>query len=618
MTGMEPISQPEDTSNRSVFPAMSRPTAKVGVSVFFVALLAFPIVDRYLETSEARSKAGLSSDEALERYGFFLEEVSSSAGIDFRHQGPDLDPKLDHIMPQVASMGASVSVVDFDRDGWQDLYVTSSRTGTENALYRNLGDGTFEDVAREVGLADVNREGTGVSMGAVWGDYDNDGYEDLFLYKWGRSELYRNEGGEGFTRVTEGSGLPEWANVNAGIWLDFDRDGHLDLFFGGYYPEDVNLWKLEHTRIMPESFEYANNGGRKYLLRGRGDGTFEDVTEEMGLLENRKWMMAVSAADLRGTGYPDLFIANDYGTDEVYFNEEGKGFVHAGEQTQVGFSPKSGMNVAFGDIANDATFSVYVTNISEPGVLVQGNNLWVPDRSGRDVRYRNMASTLNVEMGGWSYGAQFGDLNNDGWVDLFMTNGYVSADRRASYWYDFSKVAGGNRSIISDAKNWPAMEGRSLSGYQLKKLWLNTGQWRFQQVAQAVGVTETYDGRSVVLVDLWNRGVLDVVAAHQRGPVLVYRNTAAADRDWVAFDLAGTSSNRSAIGAQVELHWDGRRQVQQVTGGTGFCSQNQRRVHFGLGESARIEKAIIRWPSGRSQTLTDLESGRIHHVTEPT
>ncbi|MEX0600566.1 MAG: VCBS repeat-containing protein, partial [Rhodothermales bacterium] len=336
---------------------MKKTVTKVVVSIFFVALLAFPVVDRYLQESEARNQAGLSSEEALNRYGFYLEEVSASIGIDFEHEAPVFDEKLEHIMPQVASLGAAVSVVDYDRDGLQDLYVTSSGIGADNALYRNLGDGTFVNVAREMGLGDVNREGTGVSTGAVWGDFDNDGFEDLFLYKWGRSELYRNDEGEGFTRVTGPSGLPDWANVNAGIWLDYDRDGHLDLFFAGYYPEDLNLWEIEHTRIMPESFEYASNGGRMYLFRGHGDGTFEDVTEEMGLLESRQWTMAVSAADLRESGYPDLFIANDYGTDQVFFNKEGEGFVPAGEQTQVGFTPKSGMNVAFGDLANEGAFS---------------------------------------------------------------------------------------------------------------------------------------------------------------------------------------------------------------------------------------------------------------------
>jgi hypothetical protein len=207
-------------------------------------------------------------------------------------------------------------------------------------------------------------------------------------------------------------------------------------------------------------------------------------------------------------------------------------------------------------------------------------------------------------------------LNNDGLLDLFVTNGYVSDDRRSSYWYDFSKVAGGHKDIISDAAHWPAMEGRSLSGYQLKKLWLNSGQWKFQQVAQAIGINETYDGRAVALVDLWNRGVLDVVVAHQRGPLLVYKNTTAADRDWIAFDLEGTESNSSAIGTRVEVHWNGQVQLQQVSGGMGFCSQNQRRLQFGLGHDAVVEKVVITWPSGKSQTLTGLQTRTIHRLVE--
>ena len=285
-------------------------------------------------------------------------------------------------MPQVASMGAAVSIVDFDRDGWPDIYVTNSGEGSKNALYRNLGNGQFKDVAGELGIADVNAAGTGVSMGAVWGDYDNDGYEDLFLYKWGRPELFHNDQGHGFTRVTEQAGLPSWLNANTAIWLDYDGDGLLDLFIGGYYSEQIDLWHLANTRMMPESFEYARNGGRKYLLHNLGNGKFEDVTEKSGI-SSRRWALAASAADLRGTGHPDLFIANDYGVSELYFND-GKRFHDAGEQTGVGFAPKSGMNAAFGDIFNRGAYSIYVSNISEDGVLIQGNNLSVPKR--RNVR----------------------------------------------------------------------------------------------------------------------------------------------------------------------------------------------------------------------------------------
>lgn len=591
--------------------------AKGLLIVFFAGLLATPLlIKRWSKPKEQTS--ALDAQSALKRYGFYFEEVSRASGINFTHIAPKLDARLDHIMPQVAAMGAAVSVVDFDRDGWQDLYVTNSGEGSLNALYHNLHDGTFKDVAGEVGVADVNHVETGVSMGAVWGDYDNDGYEDLLLYKWGKPELFHNDAGKSFSRVTDKAGLPTWVNANTAIWFDYDRDGLLDIFLGGYYSESVNLWHLETTKMMPESFEYAKNGGRKYLLHNQGNGLFEDVTERMGI-NTRRWALAAAAADVRCTGYPDLFIANDYGVSELFFNDNGKAFRDVGEQTGVGFAPKSGMNAAFGDILNQGRFAIYVTNISEEGVLIQGNNLWMPrdGTSGENLKFDNLARDFGVELGGWSFGAQFGDLNNDGTEDLYVTNGYVSADKGRDYWYDFSKVAGGNSTIISDAANWPAMNGRSLSGYQQKRVWINDGAGKFIDVAQAVGVTDTFDGRSVALVDLWNRGVLDVVVANQRGPLLVYKNTARPENNWIGFSLEGTTSNRSVIGTQVRVYWNGQEQIQEVSGGSGFCAQNQRPLHFGLGKNAQVEKVVIRWPSGKMQTINGPETGKVHFVKEP-
>ncbi|MDT4895291.1 MAG: enediyne biosynthesis protein [Acidobacteriota bacterium] len=591
---------------------------KILLVLFFVALLTTPLVVKRLSHQGNSSAASADRQSALTRYGFRLEEVSKASGIDFKHQAPTLDHKLDHIMPQVASMGAAVSIVDFDRDGWQDLYVTNSGEGTKNCLYRNLSDGMFRDVAAEMLVADVNQPGTGVSMGAVWGDYDNDGYEDLFLYKWGRPELFHNDAGKKFTRTTEQAGLPSWVNANTAIWLDYDRDGRLDLFLGGYYSETIDLWHLTTTLMMPESFEYARNGGRKFLFHNLGDGRFEETSEKLGI-NTRRWALAASAADLRGTGYPDLFIANDYGVAELFINQNGKRFDDAGEKTGVGFAPKSGMNVAFGDILNQGKLAIYVTNISEEGVLLQGNNLWVAREgtAGDAIQYDNLARDMGVELGGWSFGAQFGDLNNDGTLDLYLTNGYVSGEKGSNYWYDFSKIASGNSAIIADAAYWPPMQGRSLSGYQQKKVWLNDGAGRFTEVAQVIGATDTFDGRSVAQADLWNRGVLDVLVANQRGPLLLYRNTVAPENNWIEFELEGTSSNRSAIGAEVRVFWNNQQQVQEVSGGSGFCAQNQRRLHFGLGRNARVEKVEIRWPSGKIQTLEGVEVGKLNKVKEP-
>ena len=592
-------------------------TARIIVSILFVGMLAAPLVIKWEAARRGGGKAKLDVQTALARHGFYFQEVSQAAGVNFVHQAPTLDPQLAPIMPQVASMGASVSIVDFDADGWPDIYVTNSGEGSKNALYHNLHDGTFRDVAEQMGIADVNRAGTGASMGAVWGDYDNDGFEDLLLIKWGRPELYHNDGGHGFTRVTEQVGLPPWLNANTALWFDYDGDGLLDFFIGGYYSEDVDLWHLKTTQIMPDSFEYAKNGGRKYLFHNLGNGKFEEVSAQVGI-HSRRWALASTAADLRGTGHPDLFIANDYGVSELYFND-GKKFRDVSAQTGVGFAPKSGMNAAFGDVLNDGRYAVYVSNISEDGVLIQGNNLWMPREgtAGDGLQFENLARDLGVELGGWSFGAQFGDLNNDGTLDLYLTNGYVSLDRDHSYWYDFSKIAGGNSIIIIDAKNWPAMEGRSLSGYQQKRVWLNDGAGKFINVAQAVGVTDTYDGRAVALVDLWNRGVLDAVVANQKGPLLIYKNTVTPENAWIEFALEGAASNRSAIGAQVTLYWNGQQQKQEVSGGSGFAAQNDRRLHFGLGKDPHLEKAVIRWPSGKMQTIDHPVVNQILKIKEP-
>jgi hypothetical protein len=557
--------------------------------------------------------------EALGRYGFHLAEVSQASGLDFVHQKPTFDAKLAHIMPNMASMGAAVAVADYDLDGLADLYVTNSAEDSHNRLYRNQGDGQFEERAGPLGVADVNRTGTGVSTGALWGDYDNDGDPDLFVNKWGRPELFRNEAGRAFTRVTEGAGLPDWVNATAAVWFDHDRDGRLDLFLGGYYPDTLDLWHLTTTRMMPESFEYAENGGRKFLFRNLGEGRFQDVAEAVGLVSSR-WALAAAAADLRGTGWPDLVIANDFGVSEYFLNEGGR-FREVGKDTGIGERPKSGMNVAFGDVFSDGRQGIYVTNISEEGNLVQGNNLWVPAQAAQGAaeppHYSNLASSMGAELGGWSFGAQFADLNNDGFQDLFVTNGYISANPRDSYWYDYSKIAGGNTAIIEDAANWPPMEDMSLSGFQRKRVWLNDGAGRFADVAAAVGVNETFDGRAVAVADFLNRGVQDVVVAHQAGPLLMYRNEVVPGRHWIAFDLTGSTSNRDAFGTQVTVEAGGLKQLQELVSASGFCAQNQRRLHFGLGEAAAVDRVTVRWPSGAQQVLEAPAMDQLHRLTEP-
>lgn len=545
------------------------------------------------------------------RPGFELRDETALAGIHFVHRRPTLDRKIANVEPHVAALGAGVSVADFDGDGWPDLYFTNSRFGQPNALYRNRGDGTFEDVAANAALADLNRPGEGVSMGSVWGDFDNDGREDVLVYRYGYLALFKNLDGR-FQDVTAAAGLRRWVNSNGAIWLDYDRDGFLDLYVTAYFRDEIDFWNLATTRIMHHSFEFASNGGKNVLFHNLGDGKFEDVTDRLGVGSTR-WSLAAASADFNDDGWPDIYLANDYGPEELYLNDRGQRFTltTAGLESE----SKSGMSVSLGDVYNRGRLDVFVTNISERGYLFQNNNLRL-NRMPDAARFTNVADAT-VADAGWAWGAQFGDLNNDGSNDLFVANGFISADRDKSYWYSMSKIAGAHRSLFEDAATWPAFGTASLSGYEQSRVFLNRGLNGWVDVAAAVGVRDRYDGRAVALADLSNRGILDVIVANQNQPALLYRNYPDSSNNWIAFTLVATRSNRSAIGAEVVLETKGIKQRRVVDGGMGFASQNDRRPHFGLGDTEWVDRAVIRWPSGTRQVLHNLSVNQFHTVTEP-
>jgi hypothetical protein len=544
--------------------------------------------------------------------GFALRDETRAARITFVHHRATFDPRILNVEPHVAGVGAAVSVADFDGDGWPDLYFTNSRFGEPNALYHNRHDGTFEDVAASAGLADLNRPGDGVSMGSVWGDFDNDGREDVLVYRYGYLALFRNVDGRRFTDVTEQAGLRRWVNSNGAIWLDYDRDGLLDLYVTAYFRSDVDLWHLTTTRIMHNSFEFATNGGKNILFHNLGGGKFEDVTDRMGVGGNR-WTLAAASADFDGDGWPDIYVANDYGPEELYLNDHGHRFVltKAGLESE----SKSGMSVALGDAFNRGQLDAFVTNISERGYLFQNNNLRL-NQMADGGRFRNVAEG-QVADAGWAWGSQFGDLNNDGANELFVANGFISGDRRKSYWYSMSKIAGANGQLFEDAKTWPALGDASLSGYEPSRVYLNRGAAGWVDVAGTVGATDVLDGRAVALADLSNRGAVDVIVANQNQPALLYRDYPDSANHWIAFKLVATESNRSAIGTEVVIESGDLRQRRVVDGGSGFASQNDRRLHFGLGRHEWVDRVVIHWPSGSQQVLQHPPIDDFVTVTEP-
>lgn len=584
---------------------LNRPRPAIRRAIIAVPFLAAILLAMRLDRGSSRAAVNSAQPR------FALRDETRAAGIGFVHHRPTFDPKIASVEPHVAALGASVSVTDFDGDGSPDLYFTNSRFGKFNALYRNRGDGSFEDVAGRAGLADLNRPGEGVSMGAVWGDFDNDGREDVLVYRYGYLALFRNVDGRRFEDVTAQAGLRRWVNSNGAIWLDYDRDGLLDLYVTAYF-RDIDLWHLATTKIMHNSFEFATNGGKNLLFHNVGGGRFEDVTDKTGVGSTR-WTLAAASADFNGDRWPDIYLANDYGPEELYLNQGGRRFVlaTAGLESE----SKSGMSVTLGDAFNRGRLDAFVTNISERGYLFQNNNLRL-NQMPEAGRFRNVAEGELADAG-WAWGAQFGDFNNDGANELFVANGFISADRQRSYWYSMSKIAGANSRFFEDAATWPPFGDASLSGYERSRVYLNRGVAGWVDVARKVGVTDEYDGRAVAVADLSNRGAADVIVANQNQPAVLYRNYPDPSNHWIAFSLAGTRSNRSAIGAEVVLESGDLIQRQIVGGGSGFASQNDRRLHFGLGSRQWVDRVVIHWPSGTQQVLLRPAIDRFTTVTEP-
>lgn len=546
-------------------------------------------------------------------YGFSYEDVTKQAGIDFKHEKAVFDSKVEHVMPWLASTGAGVAVEDYDGDGLMDIYFTSSARGSKNALYRNNGDGTFTDVAEELGVADVNQ--TGVSETVLWLDYDNSGYPSLLIGKWGGPvQLFRNNGDGTFTDVSEESGVSNiMGNFAKVISLDYNRDGYLDVYLGGYFHEDHDLFNLTTTKIMHNDFEKARNGGTNIMLRNNGDGTFTDVTEETGTGDTG-WTLAAGAADLNNDGWPDIYNANDFGPDVLYLNREGKDFERIIQKRGIGDDTYKGMNADFADVFHDGNQAVYVSNVSKSRYILEGNQLWQANADGKFV---DRAEEMGINLAGFSWGARFLDADNSGNFSLMVTNGFISDSTKRDYWFDLGTLATTPGTIVEDTKNWPPFKDKSLSGYEKKLLFWNNGT-TMKDVAQDVGITFDLDSRGVAVVDLWNRGTLDMVFANQGAEQKLYKSHNETGNHWIKLDLEGTfPSNRDAVGAKAIFEIGGIRTAIERDGGNSHGAQSDPRIHFGLGAHTKVDKLTIQWPSGRVQELENVEANQILKLTEP-
>jgi hypothetical protein len=550
-----------------------------------------------------------------------FSEVAAEIGVNHRHEKPVLDHQLDNIMSWVCSVGAAVAAGDYNNDGWIDFYVTNSDQGKPNFLYRNNANGTFTDVAAKAGLANLNGN-DGVSMDCLWGDYDNDGWKDLYLVRWGRNSLFRNNGDGTFKEVTaerfrrkDGSPGTDWANGNAAVFLDFNLDGRLDLYVGNYF-EEIDLWHLTTTRIMHDSFERARNAGRNFLFRQEPDGTFREIAADAGV-DDRGWTLAVGSADVDNDGWPDLYSADDFGPDQLFLNRHDGTFENVTESV-LGSDTKKGMNVDFGDFDNDGWLDIYVANITTAEYLQEGNMLWHNNGLDADgqLSFIDVSLETGTYDGGWGWGAKFFDFDNDGDLDIYAVNGFISAGE-GNYWYDLASwtVTGQDP---ADAKNWPTIGNRSFSGYERNRFWRNEGLGRFTERAAEVGLDSDRDGRGVAYVDYDNDGDIDFFVANQGQPPQFFRHNGNPTGHWLelALEADGKTVNRDAIGTRVTLVTSAGRQIRERDGGNGFSGQSDPRLHFGLGSESRAKLIEIRWPDGGLQYLEDVPVDQILHVRQ--
>jgi ASPIC/UnbV protein/VCBS repeat protein len=609
-----------------------------------------PCIDRaYFQTSWERighalqlSSQSLISGERIYSEKPHFVNVAHDAGIDFENQyyPPFLTEPLKFGMIRYGPGG--ITAVDYDNDGFYDLFIPD---GVESRLYRNRGDGTFEDVTRQAGLAGLD----GVSV-AVFADYDNDGHKDLFISRtFQPNQLFHNNGDGTFTDVTKESGVGEDCCTTVAAWADYDNDGFLDLYVGRY---------LDPRKDIPTTF-YARNGEPNQLYHNNGDGTFTNVTERAGVGETGLCLGAVWG-DFNDDGYPDLYVVNDFGRKTLYQNNGDGTFKDVTVKSNT-LAYGAGMSASFVDYDNDGKFDFYVTHIRSehawyaeaPTVwrymlrcLTQGT--WKTDmplyrqimrqsglqfvkvfqqmasgntllRNKGDGTFEDVTVQANANPPGWFWGAVFADFDNDGWQDLYAANGWVYNDKATEIELDFLNNVVTNQRIYKsglffDPKSFGTT---SWHGWERNRHLRNNGDGTFIEVGTAVGNDLLLNSRGVAVADFWNRGVMDIAVAASTDRHALLRNQSGLDRNWLQVELVGTHSNRDAVGARITIFVDGRRQSREIVLGDSYGSQSSLRQHFGLGQDGKVEKLIVRWPcSGTVQTFENVAANRIIEITE--
>ncbi|MGE0454517.1 MAG: CRTAC1 family protein [Vicinamibacteria bacterium] len=544
----------------------------------------------------------------------WFENRTAAARVERPHVTRTFKNPYANVMQGYTALGAAAAVADFDGDGWEDVFFTVSSEDGKNLLYRNEGDFTFTEVGAAAGVAEGN-DPQNASADALWFDYDDDGDQDLLVVRFGQNLLYENRGKDAggvvrFADVTKRAGLERYLNCIVAIAFDYDKDGDLDLFLGNYFAP-VNLFNPETPRFFPESFETARNGGGVTLFRNNGDRTFSDVTVAAGIVVSG-WTLDLGHADADLDGDEDLYVAADFGTDSFFRNNGDGSFTDVSKQA-IGIDTKKGMNVDWGDFDNDGLFDVFVTNITDE-YMKEGNFLW---KNLGELHFTDVARETGTHATGWGWAGKFFDYDNDGWLDLYVVNGWVSqsADPKDNYVLDIFKVIVDPSIDLADARNWPPMGKKTLSGFQRKSLFHNQGG-TFKDEAKRHGVDSIEDARGIAVADFDQDGRLDMFVTNSGKAPYLWRNAQPTGNHWLQLHLTGAGSNRDAVGARVRVRTAERWQTSFVNGGNGFASQSTRAVHFGLAGASRVDRIEVIWPSGLQQVFENVAADRALRLTE--
>ena len=531
-------------------------------------------------------KAGMSQSKALlkapEPNDDYYQEIGEAVGLDFVHSIGAAE--MENI---IESVGGGAAFLDYDQDGFMDIFVCSgtwvedfSKTKPKESnlhshLYKNLQNGTFKEVSKEAGV-----DAPLYSMGITVGDIDNDGFPDIFLSNYGNNTLYHNKGDGTFKDITDTSGVGGGKKCSVGaVWLDYDNDGLLDLYVGNYlnYDPDYSYY------YAPDGFPgpLAYDSQKDLLYQNKGNGTFEDVTEQMGIVDIDGRAMGVGAADYDDDGFVDIYVANDHTVNYLWHNDQGKGFTDKGTLSGTGFSQAGeatvSMSVDFADYNHDELLDIFISDDNYCSLYENlGQGIF------KDNSYASGISMASGQFVGWS--SSFLDYDNDGDADIFKANG----------------------------------ELKHLYG-QEDQLFDNEGGGKFKDLSLDLGpyFREENVGRGACIGDYDNDGDLDMFIVNLNGQGKFLRNNKGNQANWIMLDLSGTSSNRDGIGCRIKINTSKHLQTAQKKSTTGYLSQNDSRVHFGLADAAIIEKIEIKWPSGKHQVLEHVEVNQILKIKEP-